>query len=287
MKRIMKRFLKYLLPLFIVMAVIGCDQKPDVIVHGQPVEEQPIGCAGGQCSAEVVDSVLNTEPEVVDSVPVFALKYHILVLEDSIKLTGEEINDINYAHQRLNEAYHGEIEFDMDTSFNYITSGLTLDTIYNDYLYNGKPALQTQYGQLISEHNVDGFINIYVLKTNVSPNGQKLMGFTPVMSQSPSSYYLQKGEFDAMGISFEGLYEYETGSTLIHEMGHWFGLKHPWQYTDEQKKELGLDTDLEFCVNHMNYSCFVDRFTPQQIKFQNTYGIAYRYYVIKEWRAKK
>jgi len=270
---IKSNLMKKLFIICLILIISGC--KTDN-TSKLPTEELPLECVGNECNPEIIDSLIN-EDISIDKSPIFNIKYHIGVSNDTVKLNENDIELLIASHNSLNEAYKGSIIFSMIDSIHYFNSVYSLDEMYDDYLYGGKNPIKTYYGKLLADYSDSTSINIFVMTTN-KKNGQTLLGFTPTLKK-PELYPLFSPEYNAIAISFEGLFQYEVGSSLIHEIGHWLGLDHPWQYPDSTKVDMGLDSKLEYCINHMNYSCFVDRFTDEQLNFQTKFAIKFRNYL--------
>ena len=106
--------------------------------------------------------------------------------------------------------------------------------------------------------------------------GQVLLGFTPIFQDWFEGFERVSPRMDNLFVSYDGL---QKGSTLTHEMGHFFGLSHPFQLDFEERKKLGLETEKAICTNFMNYSCFVNQFTERQVEFLSNFARTYPNYM--------
>jgi len=67
---------------------------------------------------------------------------------------------------------------------------------------------------------------------------------------------------------------------LVHEMGHFFGLKHPWEISSIAKHRLGIRNSHDEAKNHMSYGNEVETFTSQQLEEMRRYALNYRKYLM-------
>ena len=175
--------------------------------------------------------------------------------------------------QYLNEAFDGQISFTLEELF------LDPNHAYLPDLYKGFQANEQQVVEPIVEPiEKKGAINIYLFDTYAEP-GQSaaLMGFTPLLSARQETYSVNSPRFDRILMAYEGL---SDNKTLVHEMGHFFGLKHPWELTDIAKFRLGIRTNHDEAHNHMSYGAEVEKFTPQQLADMKSYAMRYRTYLM-------
>lgn len=215
-------------------------------------------------------------------------------LSESLKETLKMLQDTNHLVIRLNfflvdgkpEKYRSVIQQNVDElnrifidKIYFITSAVstiensgTLPELYRNYLDGGD-----MLSNLISNKEEKGFINIIVMKTATEEENRVLHGFTPLYYDYFEGYAAVAPEMDRVIISYEGL---EYNSTLFHELGHYFSLSHPWELTEEQLVVLGLDNPKDECINHMNYNCFVNTFTEQQLMQMKMFAMRYRGYLV-------
>jgi len=172
----------------------------------------------------------------------------------------------------LNQEFKGEIKFNFDQLF--------LDPI-DAYL----PDLYEQFFEESTSHIDDllkpvevlGGINVFVFDTYIREGeSAALTGFTPRLKAGQESYPLNSPSFDRIFISYGGLLD---KTTLVHEMGHFLGLYHPWEMDHNQKSNLGILNKEDENHNHMSYGSSVHKFTQQQIEFMRQYALDYRTYL--------
>jgi len=104
-----------------------------------------------------------------------------------------------------------------------------------------------------------------------------LMGFTPLLKSRQHSYATNSPRFDRILMAYDGLGD---NKTLVHEMGHFFGLKHPWELTTFMKMKMGMFTNKDEAKNHMSYGHEVENFTQEQLNSMREYALNYRRYLM-------
>lgn len=171
----------------------------------------------------------------------------------------------------LNKAFSGNISFIVDEIF-MDPNHAYLPDIYKSF------AGQEIIGPIVAPIEKKGGINIFLFDTYCEP-GQTaaLMGFTPLLSARQSAYAKNSPRFDRILMAYDGL---DENKTLVHEMGHFFGLKHPWELTTMAKHRLGIRTKTQESKNHMSYGSEVEKFTNQQLSDMKTYAMRYRTYLM-------
>jgi len=180
------------------------------------------------------------------------------------------LQTIDYNINELNSSFHGVMEF-RKNRIEVLSSDNNLPLLYQDYLDGGKLLDNLSEGEA-----EPGFINVFVVETREEDPGRILHGFTPLYNDYYEGYAKVVPKMDRLMISFEGL---EFKSSLFHELGHYFSLAHPWELSEEQKHKLGLIDPQEECINHMNYNCFVNKFTEQQLQQMKLFAYTYRAYL--------
>lgn len=204
-------------------------------------------------------------------VPVLKINFYMMGM-DSIDqeitvLIGENV-------KYLNEEFEGQITFELEELF--------MD-VNHEYL----PDLHTEYKKrksykiesVVKEIEQKGAINIFLFKTYSKNNSnQALMGFTPIFKARHDIYREASPRFDRIFLSYSCLHE---KNTLVHEMGHFLGLKHPWELTEGAQRFAGITSDEIESVNHMTYNSQVSQFTPQQLKLMHAFTMDYRLYLVK------
>ncbi|MEM1318864.1 MAG: hypothetical protein AAGG75_01340 [Bacteroidota bacterium] len=181
-----------------------------------------------------------------------------------------ELIDSNIA--MLNEAFKGKIEFLAKEEVVVLETAITLNDLYYDYLGD-----QQVFSELRKELRA-GQINVVLTNTvEDTVKGTVLLGFTPVFSDWNEGFAKQSPLMDNMLISWEGM---DKGTTLIHEMGHFMSLAHPWQLSYADRKRLQLESERSICTNFMNYNCFVNQFTPGQLLQMHWFARNYRSYLM-------
>jgi|GEM_PF-853488 len=203
------------------------------------------------------------------SIPVLNINIYIMGREEMTKEVSLAVGDnIEYLNQ----------EFDNHVKFNF-------DGLYLDPVQANLPDLFDKFFEADSD-NLDamfkpfeekGGINVYVFDTYIRKGESvALSGFTPRLKSGQESYYLNSPTFDRVFISYEGLFD---KSTLVHEIGHFLGLYHPWELNNTEKHENGLFNKNIENQNHMSYSKDVHEFTSEQLSMMRMNALKYRKYL--------
>jgi hypothetical protein len=125
-----------------------------------------------------------------------------------------------------------------------------------------------------------GSINIYIFETYAKDDlSSELMGFTPIFKEAFGEYAEVTPSFDRIFISYSSL---DKQSTIVHEMGHFLGLDHPWEMNEEEKSAMGLQTSSSVELNHMAYGSKVCTFTKQQLLSMHDFTLNFRNYLISK-----
>ena len=209
----------------------------------------------------------NPSPTIV---PVFELNFYFMGKNE---VEEEDLQDIEKNISYLNEEFEGLIKFELNKVF----KGGKQDYIPNlrdDHLVNN----QVKIDNLIIPIEVAGAINIFLFDTYVrSEKRGAMLGFTPILANNYEGYAPFAPEFDRMFISYKAM---KGTSTLVHEMGHFFNLKHPWELERSQLLNHGIDED-NLQSNHMNYHPEVSEFTQQQLNMMVDFALRFRSYLVK------
>lgn len=203
--------------------------------------------------------------------PVLKLNFYLMGRED---VDQEAILKIGENIEYLNQEFEGSVKFE-------------LNQLFMDYKHEFLPKLYTDYiektdanvHQLVDGIEEEGAINIYLLETFTPSNGdQSLMGFTPILRGMHRTYEDNSPSFDRMFLAYKAL---RAKSTIVHEMGHFLGLSHPWEMNSLDIELLGLNNTQEMTRNHMTYNPDVDKFTPAQLHRMRDFAKRFRKYLLK------
>ena len=174
----------------------------------------------------------------------------------------------------LNEEFEGMIKFEldklvMDPNHAYIPD------LHRDHIRRNR----NKVNRLLRPVESAGAINIYLFETySKDDQDMAMMGFTPVLSKRPGEYEHSSPQFDRLYIAYPGLID---RSTIVHEMGHFLGLSHPWEMDISELERLDLNNPDED-RNHMTYHPFVDHFNEAQLQQMQDFAMTYRKYLISE-----
>ena len=206
--------------------------------------------------------------DIVLKVPVLKINTYLMGMEDMDQDVYSNLqNNIDY----LNQEFEGKIGFELG-NLHIDVNGAYLPDLYQNF-YKGEGRL---VNDLVAPIEQEGAVNVFVFHTYCDEGtDQALMGFTPVLRSAYHKYESASPSFDRIYLAYEGL---ENQTTLVHEMGHFLGLKHPWEITDYEKKCIGIQHDNEK-HNHMTYGNDVNHFTYQQLEIMRKNAMNHRQYL--------
>mgnify|MGYP001182923991 CR=1 FL=1 len=208
--------------------------------------------------------------DVVES-PILMLNFYLM---GKTEIDQEVILAIGDNVAYLNEEFEGKVKFELNKLF-LEEKHRYLPDIYKSF----KNKTRTHVKELVGDIEESGAINVYLLETYTEGSQNKaLMGFTPILTGKHRTYVFNSPRFDRMFIAYPGL---QDKSTLVHEMGHFLGLSHPWEMNSIDKKLLGLNNESVLNENHMTYNFSVDSFTPQQLERMQDFARKFRNYLLK------
>jgi len=175
----------------------------------------------------------------------------------------------------LNQEFEGEIMFELNEIF-MDSEGAYLPDLYNNF----RRGAHAQLNALVRPLEKKGGVNVYLFDTYCEDNSSTaLMGFTPRLKMREETYATNSPRFDRIYMAYHGL---EDKSTLVHEMGHFLGLKHPWELGPGDKYQMGLHNASEINTNHMTYGANVSSFTKQQLMKMKEHALKYRTYLMSK-----
>lgn len=201
------------------------------------------------------------------------------VMKVNVYMMGREVVDQSVTIkifeniEYLNTAFKGQISFVFDELF-MDPNHAFLPDIYKSFRVDEKEIIEP----IVAPIEKKGGINIYLFDTYCEDGrSDALMGFTPLLSAKQSNYATNSPRFDRIMMAYEGL---EGNQTLVHEMGHFFGQKHPWEISNIAKYRLGMRSEADEAKNHMSYGSEVETFTHQQLEDMRRYALDYRKYLM-------
>lgn len=172
----------------------------------------------------------------------------------------------------LNQEFEGLVKFElgglrMDHNHAYIPD------LHEAHLRSNHQVVDKIIEPIESEEG----IHIYLFNTYSVKEGEgAMLGFTPVLSREHKHYSEASPQFDRLYISYPGLSDM---TTIVHEMGHFLGLRHPWEMSDVNKFNMGLD-DNHAERNHMSYHPEVDNFSAEQLESMQYFALNFRSYLV-------
>lgn len=217
-------------------------------------------------------------PDVHDSyieVPTMRINFYVMGRDE---IDDDAISDIEENMDYLNQEFEGKIKF-VNEYYLFDNQKAYLPEIR-------KALLDFEDGwvnDMLDPIEMQGSLNVFIFDTYVEPHlNASLTGFTPLLPNNQEDYGLVSPEFDRMFIAFEGL---AKKSTLVHEVGHFLGLKHPWEMSELKKQILGFNKKSDEQNNHMSYHHTVNKFTQEQLEEMRSFAFKYRSYLFAntEW----
>ncbi|WP_235294773.1 zinc metalloprotease [Portibacter lacus] len=212
---------------------------------------------------------INLSKNMVE-IPVMDVNFYMMNRSDVDAATlGQIRENVRY----LNEEFEQTIIFEVNHFF--INEGHAyLPDLHKEYFGVEELTIDS----LVENIEDQGSINIYIFDSYVIQEmNAELMGFTPIFRASHKDYADASPSFDRIFLAYSAL---EKKTTLVHEMGHFLGLDHPWEMSDINKDLMGLSEKSDISENHMAYGPSVDGFTSEQLERMQHFAKQFRAYLI-------
>ena len=201
--------------------------------------------------------------------PQFVVNFYFM---GSDELTEMDVELIRQNMEYLNQEFEGFVGFKIG-QIDKSSLGGHIPDLYKDYINRDSRRLR----ELVLPVEESGSINVFLFDTyRMAGEEAAMMGFTPILKDRPHIYGFNSPRFDRVYMAYRGLVD---KTTLVHEMGHFFGLDHPWEMTPRQLVNFGLKGHAVH-QNHMTYQPEVDRFTKEQLKAMRKFALSYRKYLM-------
>ena len=215
--------------------------------------------------------VNNDSTSAFREVPVLGLNFYMMGRDEA---SSQHLTAIRDNVEYLNSEFEGRIKFEIGHLF--VDDGYALlPDLHQEYF--GVEELTVD--SLVENIESKGSINVFIFDSYVVEEvNSELMGFTPIFRAEHKEYVNASPSFDRIFLAYNAL---KKQSTLVHEMGHFLGLDHPWQMNEVNKVLLGLDTEQGIEKNHMAYGVKVDHFTAQQLDRMWHFAIRFRSYLFQ------
>jgi len=203
-------------------------------------------------------------------VPVMDLNFYMMSRSSADAETLKSIRE-NVAY--LNEEFENKIKFEVKQFF--VDEGhALLPDLHKEYF--GVEELTVE--KLVKNIEDKGSINVYIFDSYVIEDlNAELMGFTPIFRASHKEYEQTSPTFDRIFLAYSAL---RKKTTLVHEMGHFLGLDHPWEMTDINQDLMGLNSTASIEENHMAYGSKVEGFTSEQLDRMQHFALQFRGYLV-------
>ena len=173
----------------------------------------------------------------------------------------------------LNDEFEGVIKFEAKEIV--VNSGQAfLPDLHKEYFGVEEKTVDS----LVRDIESHGSINVYIFDSYVIEElNAELMGFTPIFKANHKEYVNASPNFDRIFLSYSSL---PKQTTLVHEMGHFLGLDHPWEMSEINQSMMGLHSDSDIDHNHMAYGINVESFTYEQLERMQHFALEFRSYLI-------
>ncbi len=214
------------------------------------------------------DTLPPTDP--VEGVPILSVNFYLLDYTGFVDTIISSQIEHNIAF--LNQEYEGKVKFVQGTT---VKDGgkVYLPEIYDDFYASDGEVIKNFTERL----ELQGGVNIYICRTYLDEDGTaELLGFTPVLKAKQYAYKLNTPRFDRIFMSYSGL---NDKTTIVHEMGHFLGLHHPWRLHPINLELQGLTSEKIIEDNHMSYSDSVHEFTAEQLDRMQHFALQFRRYL--------
>lgn len=207
-----------------------------------------------------------------EEIPVMEVNFYMM---GRTRAALKEINALKDNVEYLNREFEGKIKFEMNQYV--VNEGFALlPDLHREYI--GVEELTVD--SLVKNIESQGSINVFIFDSYVIEDlDAELMGFTPIFKAKHSDYELVSPSFDRIFIAYSAL---EKKTTLVHEMGHFLGLDHPWEMTDTNRNLMGLSSQDLTEKNHMAYGFKVSEFTDEQLEKMQHFALEFRTYLVKK-----
>lgn len=214
-----------------------------------------------------VDNVVN-----FIEVPVMKINFYMMGLDSIdhyfIKGIGENVDYIN-------QEFEGKVKFELNEIVIDPNRGYLPD-LHKDAFTEA----EAEITRLVTPVEQEGAINVFLFDTYyLQGTNQALMGFTPILAGHYEAYTDTAPRFDRIFMAYAGL---ESRTTLVHEIGHFLGLEHPWEMSNFNKRMMGLHDHKAEQHNHMTYNADVNGFTVEQLERMRDFALKFRKYLIDD-----
>lgn len=205
-------------------------------------------------------------------VPVLRVNFYMMGLDsvDTYFVKGISEN-MDY----VNQEFEGQVRFELNDI--YIDPNKAyLPDLHQDAFTDE----ELEINKLVRPIEQKGTLNVFLFDTYYLEGTDKaLMGFTPILAGRYDNYTSMTPRFDRIFMAYAGL---ESQTTLVHEIGHFLGLEHPWEMSHFNKTMMGLATQRSQQHNHMTYNAEVNGFTSEQLERMRDFALKFRAYLVEE-----
>lgn len=214
-----------------------------------------------------VDQVVNYV-----EVPVMKMNFYMMGLDS---IDNDFIKGIYENVDYVNQEFEGQVKFELNNIL-IDPNQAFLPDLHQDAFTDE----ELEINKLVKPIETEGAINVYLFDTYyLQGTNQALMGFTPIMAGRYDTYENTSPRFDRIFMAYAGL---DSRTTLVHEIGHFLGLEHPWEMSNFNKRMMGLHNHKAEQHNHMSYNAEVNGFTDEQLERMRDFALKFRRYLIDD-----
>jgi len=212
-----------------------------------------------------------TDDSYVGVVPILHVRFYLM---GELDIDTAMARSIHSAVDVLNREFENQITFNL-AGITHEKNHTSLNDLYASFFNNSDSIV----AGLVEPVELSGTINIFICNNvKMSEDEPTLMGFTPILLNQKQVYKELSPKYDRIFIAYTSL---KNETTLIHEMGHFLGLSHPWELSKTNLTLLGLQTNSKIDQNHMAYGNGVSEFTEEQFIIMRDYAFRFRKYLLE------
>ncbi|WP_235296960.1 zinc metalloprotease [Portibacter marinus] len=211
-----------------------------------------------------------TVKDNIVEVPIMKLNFYMMNRSDA---EAETLRSIRKNVEYLNKEFQDVIKFEIEQFF--VDEGHAyLPDLHQEYF--GVEELTVD--SLVRDLESKGTINVFIFESYfIEDLNAELMGFTPIFKASHKEYVNASPSFDRIFLAYNAL---GKQTTLVHEMGHFLGLDHPWEMSEINQGMMGLHDEDAIQENHMAYGPRVSGFTNEQLARMQHFALQFRRYLV-------
>lgn len=232
--------------------------------------------ASPTASAEAVNVFDSTQSDIDYSSPLYTPEFdlHFVVFADSTEDAYVERAEtmILEAVEFANAVCKDSVRFNITESIDRVYALPVADQMRSTFL-EGSKKLRTRQKKFLDGFRSDTAVTVFVTGDNPdqSPYEGRLLGYTKMLVRQFHYFESEAPDWDEVVLAREGLAKV---STLAHELGHYLGLSHTWEWPDDLKEKYYAIMQ-SLIMNYVNHPEF---FTSEELHTMRTWGLSIRDY---------